>query len=191
MLWQKVGLFNGYLIHGSCFHLCIFSPWAKMKHRREKKDLEGRKIASSGFRINWCSLSKLLYGRKPCKTRVSMNHYSGELQLLKWMKLATPNCTVLYGLWNLHLLCWQVKRVQNVSYNIGKKNCNNGKIDGTESFNFTSGYFILLRNLNFRGMLVSLYKNFCCSCWLIMKSWICCLIWDTSKWNTYLFSTSK
>lgn len=69
-----------------------------MKHRREKKDLEGRKIASSGFRINWRSLSKLLYGRKPCTKRVSMNHYSGVLQLLKWMKLATPNGTVLYGL---------------------------------------------------------------------------------------------
>lgn len=155
MLWQKVGLFNGYLMHGSCFHLCIFSPWAKMKHRRrEKKDLEERKISSSGFTVNWCSLSKLLYVRESCKKRISMNHYAGELQLLTWMKLVTPTGTVLYWLWNLHLLCQEVNRVQSVSYNIGNNNCNNGKIYGPESFNFINGYFNLLINLNCRQMLV-------------------------------------
>lgn len=77
-----------------------------------KKNPEGRKISSSSFKINWCSLSKLLYGRKPCKKRISMNHYAGELQLLKWMKLVTPNGTVMYWLWNLHLLSQEVNRVR-------------------------------------------------------------------------------
>ena len=150
MLWQKVGLFNGYLMH---FIYVYFPPGQKWSTEEgRKKNLEGRKISSSSFKINWCSLSKLLYGRKPCKKRISMNHYAGELQLLKWMKLVTPNGTVMYWLWNLHLLYQEVNRVQSVSYNTGKNNCNNGKIYGPELFNFINGYFNLLRNSNLTNM---------------------------------------
>lgn len=64
-------------MHGRCFHLYMFSPWAKIKHRRGgKKDLEESKMPSSGFRINYCYLLKLHFSRKPCKRELAPHHYA-------------------------------------------------------------------------------------------------------------------